>query len=211
MKLPFHTVLWVLGAALLTGCASPLLRDYTYTGDGRYRETTLNFYGKIIPGFEISLPEFSLAEAHSSAYRLVNLPVIPGDDANIPSAYIAVDYADSGEMRKYADFSVRREFKLATPGFELPWAGIMTVSLSDAKGEKIWETRDRMEDMAMTGSGALPRNRGGLASRQMGPMGWKIPRQTGAEFRLHIDYRPDPGRSQLPRKAHMVIRAGGSL
>jgi hypothetical protein len=84
----------------------------------------------------------------------------------------------------------------------------MTVSLSDAKGEKIWETRDRMEDMAMGGWGGRPRNRGGLASRQMG---WEIPRLTGAEFRLHIDYRPDPGRPQLSRKAHMVIRAGGSL
>lgn len=207
MKLPFHTVLSVLGAALLTGCASPLLRDYTYTGDGRYKETSFHFYG-MIPGFEISLPEFSLAEAHSSTYRLVNLPVIPGDDANIPRAYIAVDYADSGEMHKYADFSVRREFKLATPGFELPWAGIMTVSLSNTKGEKIWETHDRMEDMAMMGSGALPRNRGELASPKMG---WKIPRQTGAEFRLHIDYRPDPGRPQLPRKARVVVRAGGSL
>lgn len=207
MKLPFHTVLWVLGAALLTGCASPLLRDYVYTGDGRYREITLNFYGKIIPGFEISLPEFSLSEAHSATYRLVNLPIIPGEGANITRAYIAVDYADSGEMRKYEVFSARRAFKLATPGFELPWAGSMTVALSDAKGVKIWETRDRMEDMAM-GSGAPPRNRGALGSPQMG---WKIPRQTGAEFRLHIDYRPDPGRPQLPRKAHMVIRAGGSL
>lgn len=181
------------------GCSSPLLRDYRYSGVGDFKEVSLTIPGKVIPGFEITLPEFDLSSAQMAEYRLGRLPTIPGAATSIS---LAVECRDAAEMKELSSRSIRRDAGL--PFAPSPWAGSLQVSLSDVNGRTIWKTTDRIEEMS-----SLPGHarRGWLGSTQRV---WDIPREPNTEVILRFEYRPDASRPQLARKAYFYLRAGGS-
>jgi hypothetical protein len=184
----------------LAGCSSPLLQNYHYAGVGDFEEVSMTIPGKIIPGYEISLPAFSLSSACEAEHRLGRLPIIPNTGIFIS---IAVEYRDPSEMRALGFRTIRREAGL--PHAPAPWRGSMQVTLTDARGRTIWETNERIEDMWSSPGQA---RRAWLGS---GQRVWEIPREADTEFTLRIDYRPDPGYPQLARSARLIIRAGGSI
>lgn len=188
-----------MAAIALAGCSSPLLRSYRYAGVGDFKEVSMTIPGKIIPGYEISLPTFNLSSTCKAEYRLGRLPVIP---QAVILVSIAVDYHDPSEMKELGFRTIRREAGL--PYAPAPWSGSMQVTLVDGRGRAVWETNERIEDMW---SSAGYSRRGWLSS---GLRVWEIPRDADTEFTLRIHYRPDPDRSQLARTARFYLRAGGS-
>ncbi len=189
----------LLAAAAFSGCTSSLVRDYHYSGEGTFKEITKWLPGVKIPGYEIRLPEFDLSSSHEAEYKLGSLPVIPGKGNEIRVA-VAITHANAGEAETYTLRSVRQGAGLAYEPANAPWTGRLQLTLRDNTGKTIWETAERIESM--------PLRAGWLGSNRSA---WEIPPQPNTSFILRIQYEPDNLAAQLPRKARLVVRAGGSL